>query len=167
MAMSDIRARLESILLGTYGVEYPIPLAHFHLAPEDSDLDSHSLANLERAVDVQVSAERAPLLPVDRTAGVGYYNYPLVVQVGYVVTGAGDVWDASGEQSGAATVRAVSDRADTDRHMIESALGSWRNTGGLSPHIIDLVPTGGGGLELSPDRAILSVPFQLTLRVSL
>lgn len=167
MAMSDIRARLEQVITGNYGNEFLIPLDHFRLKPVDRTLESADPGTLERSVDLRIAAERTPLIPVDRTSGVGYYSYPVVVRVAYVLTGAGDPGESDGPQSGEATLPAVEDRADTDRNRLESALGSWLNTGALNPHVIDLRPVGGGGLELLADRAILTVPFEMILRAPL
>lgn len=165
---SDHRARIEAILLGEYGVQYPIASGRFHMMPPDQrSLDQMDLGTLERAVLVDMPNARTPVIPTDRAAGYGVFSYPVNVQVGYVVTGAGEAWEALGEQSGAATWTAVQDRANEDRQAIESALGSWLNTGGLTPHVIDLNPTGGGGIEQRADRAILTVPFSMMVRVPL
>lgn len=165
---SDIRARVQAIILGDYLGDYPIAPGRFHLASTAvANLNAHDLGTLERAVRVDIPNERTPLVPVDRTAGFGLYQYTLTIQVGYVLTGAGDGAEALGEQSGPGTLDAIQDRANEDRQALESALGSWRNLGGLSPHVIDLEPIGGPGIEVGPDRCILSVPFALKVRVPL
>jgi hypothetical protein len=165
---SDIRARIQDIILGEYIGDYPIAQGRFHLAAtSEATLATHDLGTLERAVSVDIPNARTPLVPVDRGAGFGLYQHTLTVRVGYVLTGAGDAAEGTGEQSGAGTLVAIQDRANEDRQALESALGSWRNLGGLSPHVIDLEPVGGGGVEVGTDRCILAVPFVLKVRVPL
>jgi hypothetical protein len=168
MGWKDVRARLEAIITGDYGTDYAIPAGHFHLAPGDRTIDRTDLGSAERAVKVVIRQDRTPHLPINRMSGHGIYTYPVDVQVCYVRTQAGEDWDgASGEQSGAGTDEGITDRANADRNRLEAALGSWLNTGGLTPHIIDLRPTGGGGIETLGQRAILTVPFELLVRVPL
>lgn len=163
---SAIRARIQDIILGDYVGDFPITPGQFHMAaPDVATLGDHDLGTLERAVQVDIPNERVPIVPVDRVAGFGLYQYTLTVRVGYVLTGAGDAAEGLGEQSGAGTLAAVQDRANEDRQDLESALGAWRNLGGLTPHVIDLEPIGGGGIEVAADRCILSVPFVLKVRV--
>lgn len=163
-----VRSRFRDILLGSYGVEYPIPEGHFHLADIRFTPDTHPPGTLERAVWVSLTGEGTPAVPTDRTSGYAYLRYQLLVQVGYVLTGAGDSGaEATGEQSGGADLDSVQDRADADRQRIASALGSWRNTGGLTPHVIDCYPEAAPALEVGQGRVTLTVPFSLLLRVPL
>jgi hypothetical protein len=167
--MTAVRARIAAIVLGTYGTEYAIAEGRFHEAAPDSDLEHHALGTLERAFELVMPGDRTPIIPVDRTAGVGYYSYPISIRVGYVYTHAGgEAVTEGGEVSGGATRAQVETRALDDGHRLENALSSWRNTGGLTPHIIDLKSpdgsSGGPTLEKLSDRCILTVPLLLLTR---
>jgi hypothetical protein len=166
-----VKARLTAIMLGTYGSEFTIAAGKFHEASPDQEPAHHPLGTLERAFWVVMPGQRTPIVPVDRTAGVGYYAYPLNIQVGYVFTRAGgDAVVEGGEVDGGATMDLVEARALADGHAIESAMSSWLNTGGLTPHVIDLKApdnSDGPALEWLPDRCILTVPLLLLTRVTL
>lgn len=159
--MEAVRARFQAILLGEYGAEYAIPAEHFHLVSDDHTIADEPAGVLERAVQVDIHTDgRTPHVPVDRVSGFGIYHYPMQVRVGYVYTQAG-------ESLVEGTRKAIQDRATADRQRIESALGSWLNTGSLTPVVLDCVPVGGGGVEFIDSRAILTVPFDLLVRASL
>lgn len=164
------RARALAILCEAYGSTMTIGSGRFTAAPLDRRLEDHDLAALERSVEV-VARGRAPIGYNNPLDGRGLYYAPVVVRVGYVLTGAGDVYDATGQQSGDATLAAIEDRAAEDAHDIEAALGWYANWGGLDPQVIDCEPDpegrAEGWLTILEDRAIAEVPLRMTLKATL
>lgn len=167
---TDHRERAYRLLEGLEGVEgWAIPPGQYHRADPRTTLEHHDLGSLERAVRI-VLRQREPIggfnNPYD---GRGLFTQPLIVRVGYVLTGAGDDSDMQGEQSGAATLEAIEDRAAQDADQIEARVGYQPNWTGLDPHVIDCAPLPAGRPELIvlPDRCIQEIPFVLTTRTVL
>jgi hypothetical protein len=168
VTIDAIQTRIESIVLGSYSVEYPIASGRFRLIAPDRTAEDIECEVAERSFQVLISLDRVPSLPVDRVSGSGLFQYPVTITVCYALTRAGDVFDSLTTETGSATREAITKRAFADRAAIESAVGSYLNTGGLSaPSVIDLVPLSAGGLVFNPDRAILSIPFNLITRETL
>lgn len=172
MAYADaLQTRMEGLLLGTEGVSpWTIPAGHFRLRGGPDPLELVSVASAERLVDVDVGMP-SPLKPVNHLDGYGLFQHPLTVRVSYTLTGAGDVFDAPGAQSGTATDTAVRNRAVADAHAIHGVLGSLRNWAGLTdPQVIDVFARPDnplGDLALAPERAILTITMQVWVRAAL
>ena len=168
MTIAEIQTRLEAVILGTYSAAYPILEGRFRLCSDDRTPENTEASVCERTVQVVISPDRVPSLPVDRISGSALMQYPVAVKVSYVLTRAGDAFDVLSTETGSATRESVAVRAFADRACIESALGDFHNTGGLTaPSIVDLIPLGGSGLDYLADRAILSIPFNLLTRETL
>lgn len=165
------RTRAIAILTEAYGQSgWTITAGRFHAAHPAARLEDHDLGSLERAVEV-VQRGRDPVGYNNPLDGRGLYYAPLVVRVGYVLTGAGDAYDATGEQSGAATLAAVEDRAASDAHDVETCLGYQPNWPGLDPSVIDCEPDPAGRppgwLTVLTDRVIAEIPLRMTLKATL
>lgn len=173
MGYSDaLRAGVEALLLGESGVSpWVFPAGHLKRREGADTLATYALNALERRMDVDVGLG-APLAPVNHLQGYGLFSHPLIINVGYILTGAGDAFDALGEQSGTATLEAVQDRANTDAHAIHAVLGYLGNWPSLNTTGLDVIDvragTGSlGTLVQSSDRAILSVALEVWVRAAL
>ena len=168
---TDHRERAYRLLEGLEGVEgWAIPPGQYHRADPRTTLEHHDLGSLERAVEVRLRGAK-PMggVPHNPLCGRALVETRLLVRVGYVLTGAGDDSDMQGEQSGAATLEAIEDRAAQDADQIEARVGYQPNWTGLDPHVIDCAPLPAGRPELIvlPDRCIQEIPFVLTTRTVL
>lgn len=168
---TDHRERAYRLLEGLEGVEgWAIPPGQYHRADPRTTLEHHDLGSLERAVEVRLRGAK-PMggVPHNPLCGRALVETRLLVRVGYVLTGAGDDSDMQGEQSGAATLDGVEDRAAQDAHEISARLGYQPQWTGLDPHVIDCAPSVEGIPDpiVLPDRVIQEVLFVLKTRAVL
>jgi hypothetical protein len=158
---SALRQRFEGLLLGTAGTTRTMTAGRFHLEAPDAatalDQPSHSA---ERAVRVTLDPgdDLDPVNPLDNQV---YRTHRLVVRVGYLLTNAGgDLAEVVGEQSGAATVDAIRDRALADQHAIEAVFTWYENRAGVDPDILNVTRLPGAALAReADDRLTLTLPF--------
>lgn len=154
---------------GAGAVGHTVTSGHFHRAR--IALERLEKSAIERAVQVVF----APYKPL------GGYNNPLDgrdlstrelhLRVGYVLEpeGSGTSYDAGGQDSGAADLDAVTDRAEMDAKLLRDAVSWQGNWTGLDPHVIDCAPHPEGDPDLIelPDRVIRTVRFVMTTRALL
>lgn len=163
------RDRFYAVLCGEYGtVGWALRERHFERVQLGHMLTSCNLNGVERRIEIRIS----PTSPLGENRNDHWTRRTLrttrfEVRVGYVFTGAGDDYEASGGQDGAGHLDAIEDRAEDDRALIVSALAYPPNYGGLTPHIISLVEAPGGGLTVTEDRAVLVVPFDVQSRFAM
>jgi hypothetical protein len=162
------RARLYTILDGSYGADAAHTLAAgmFHRAHRP--LEEMESSAVERAVQVVIEGAE-PLNghnnPLD---GRDLSIYPVTVRVAYALTEAGDGYDAGGEQSGLGTTEAVEDRANMDLKLIRDAVGWQPSWASLDPVVIDCAPAPDAPTGVfGDDRAIYEQRFILTTRAAL
>lgn len=168
---TDHRERAYRLLEGLEGVEgWAIPPGQYHRADPRTTLEHHDLGSLERAVEVRLRGAK-PMggVPHNPLCGRALVETRLLVRVGYVLTGAGDDSDTQGEQSGAATLDAIEDRAAQDAHEISARVGYKPNWTGLTPSVIDCAPAIEGLPDpiVLADRVIQEVWFVLKTRAAL
>lgn len=163
----DHLTRAGELVTGASGTSpWIVPAGLFTLA--SGALESCAQDGAERPVELFLRPGR-PLggyqNPMD---GRDLQETPLVVRVSYALTHAGDVWNASGAQSGAGTRGAISTRAAQDAKTMRDALGWQPNWTGLDPHVMDCVPPQDPAAvtELG-DRVIYELVFTLRTRASL
>lgn len=162
------RARLYGILAGSYGADadHTLTAGMFHRAHRP--LEEMESAALERAVQVVIEGAE-PINgynnPLD---GRDLSTYPVAVRVAYVLTEAGDGYDAGGERSGLGTTEAVEDRANADLKALRDAVGWQPNWASLDPVVIDCAPASAPPTAVfDDDRAIYEQRFILTTRAAL
>lgn len=167
---SPLRARIDALMVGAYGVaQWVIPAAMFHAI--EGELEDVERTAVERAYTVHIT-QRVAIGPVNTLSGYGLFTRKLRVRVGYVLEESGDAaeYEVRGEQSGAATREVIEDRADADAVLITSVIGSLCNWAGLAGvEIIDIEPTDpeGDSPAMIGDRAIATHVFVVKSRDAL
>jgi hypothetical protein len=162
------RQRAYDLLLGVDGVgvsPFTIQADRFHRVPDP--VDRVPLTGAERAVQVvfEPPASIGFTNPLD---GRDLSAYPMIVRVSYVRTGQGEVWDATGSQSGGADEDSVEDRALMDGKTIRDVLGWQANWTGLDPFVIDCEPDPAQSKPtVDGDRYVYEHTFSLKTRASL
>lgn len=167
--LRDHRERAYAILTDESGTAtWTITRGHFTRA--HSTVLQHDAGACERVVDVRIPLSR-PLAgwnnPLD---GRDLSVATMLVRVAYVLTESGslDTYDAAGAQSGGANLDEVESRASLDAQLVTRSVGYQPNWSSLTPEVIDCAPASEGwALEVSEDRAILTVPFDITYRAAL
>lgn len=163
------RQRAYDLLLGVDGVgvsPFTIEAERFHRVPDP--VDRVPITGAERAVQVVIE----PPEPLDGfnnpLSGRDLSAYPLTVRVSYVRTGQGEVWDATGTQSGGADEDSIEDRAMMDGKLIREVIGWQPNWTGLDPFVIDCEPDAARPKpSIDGDRYVYEHIFSLKTRASL
>lgn len=164
---ADLRARAYDLLLGAAGASpFVLTAERFHRVPDP--VDQVPVTGAERAVQVVIEPP-APTSgwnnPLD---GRDLSTYPIAVRVAYVLTGQGDVWDATGTQSGGADEDSIEDRAMMDAKAIRDVLGWQANWTGLDPAVIDCQPSAAQPApSILADRYVYEIRFDLLTRAAL
>lgn len=161
------RQRAYDLLLGAAGTSpFALEAGRFHRAPDP--VDRVAVTAAERPVQVVIGRAR-PINgfnnPLD---GRDLSTYALTVRVAYILTGQGEQWDTSGEQSGGADEDSIEDRAATDCKAILDCLGWQPHWTGLDPVVIDCAPSAEQPeATVLGDRYVYEVRFDLHTRASL
>lgn len=161
-----LRARVEALMQGTAGAP-PLAFAagRFTLCAADRQPENSEV--IERVFDTTFEPctilDRRPLT----TAVIA--QQVMRVAVAYVVTGAGDGGEWSGQQSGPGDLNTVEDRAAQDAHEMAAVIGAqsnWTGVGG-DVDVIDCEPAPDaplGQVTLAEGRLIRETTFTLTFR---
>ncbi len=148
-AQAQIRARALAIVAGDYGCDdaHTFHRERFTVAAPDTTPERSEVR--ERAADVAFEPEA--ILDHRPQCNTKLYTQRMAVTVAYVITGAGEDYDAEGGESGAGDVGAVEDRAAQDAHEITALLAwqpQWTGLDGVD--VIDAAPA----LSLAPTGAL-------------
>lgn len=167
---ATIRARAHQLLTEAAGTN-PIASGHLHIHHPAWDVDTHELASVERAARVALQPRHPLDGRVNPLDGYGLYRQRMLVEVGYLLTGAGgDLAERQGEESGPGTEDAARDRFGNDQHLIEACLGLPANWSAVTDvAVIDCDPDGEEGQDPRRvgARLVCTVPFLLKYRASI
>lgn len=158
------RDQINGLLLGTLGSSpFVVPSGYFHApADTDGDLKTMPVESIERAFNVSFQKRNAAGSNVLFTTGQRrLVNHTVTIEVGYLLTGQGLDFEATGQQSGAATVDSNEDRAWVDEHLIASVLNYPANWGAVTPPIIHIKSLDSDFVTHYTDRSILTMSFEL------
>jgi hypothetical protein len=164
----SLRTTIESLLLGTAGTTRTMASGRFRLRAPDGALEDHPANAAERTVEVVISPAEHPF-GWNGLDGFVIQQSAMTVRVGYLYTNAGgDQAEALTEQSGAATLDVIRDRAATDAHAIDVVLQWHENYSGTDPAIISINKSGPPSpVAIVGDRAVLEIPYVITSKATL
>lgn len=165
---ADHRARAYALLDGSHGADadHTLTAGRFHRAHRP--LEQIESSACERAVQVVIEPPTPTAGFNNPLDGRDLSTYPLVVRIAYVLTDAGDGYDAGGEQSGPGTREAIEDRAHADLKAVRDVLGWQPNWTGLDPFVIDPAPDSAAPTVTEGDaRVIYEQRLLLSTRATL
>jgi hypothetical protein len=149
-AQAQLRARALAIVAGDYGCDDAHTFSRERFIVAGPDTTPERSEARERTADVAFEPEQ--VLDHRPQCNTKLYIVRMSITVAYVVTGAGEDYDAAGGESGAGDVGAVEDRAAQDAHELTAML-AWQPqwTGLVGVDVIDAAPA----LNLAPTGAVL------------
>lgn len=162
------RQRAYDLLLGAAGTSpFALEAGRFHRAPDP--VDRVAVTAAERPVQVVIEPPSPTSGWNNPLDGRDLSTYPLTVRIAYVLTGHGEQWDTSGEQSGGADEDSIEDRAMADCKAVRDCLGWQPHWAPLNdPVVIDCQPaTAQPAPSILTDRYVYEIRFDLLTRAAL
>lgn len=157
-----------TLLAGTAGTTYTLASNPFRVCDDEEELDAQPANAIERLCEVAFEGpEEFESFSNGPMNNRRLAKYKLTIRVGYEYTASGLDFDATGQQSGAGSKRAIRQRARADENQILTVFMWWQNWTVFSPAAFLVKQSVPPSIEWRLDRAImtLTLDFCANLRM--